>query len=264
MPPVPELVEVEYYRRLAALALGRTIEQVEAADPWLLRPVAPASLARALAGRRLLGARRRGKLLVVDTDGGPALGLRFGMTGALTFGDRRAVDRLEHGSGSYQERWVRFRLRLAGGGDLALHDPRRLGRVSLDPDESALGPDALTVTLHELRAALAVRGPGPPLKARLLDQRRLAGLGNLLTDQVLYAAGLAPDRPTGSLDPEEVRRLHRHLRATVRRALERGGSHTGDLVPERHPGGHCPGDGTALRRQRVGGRTTWWCPAHQR
>ncbi len=263
MPPVPELVEVEYYRRLAALALGRTIERVEVADPWLLRPVAPASVARTLAGRRLLGARRRGKLLVIDTDG-PALGLRFGMTGALTFGDRRAVDRLQHGSGSYQERWVRFRLRLVGGGDLALHDPRRLGRVALDPDESSLGPDALAVTLPELRAALVGRGPGPPLKTRLLDQHHLAGLGNLLTDEILFATGLAPDRPTGSLDPEEVRHLHRQLRASVRRALERGGSHTGDLMAERRPGGRCPRDGTELRRQRVGGRTTWWCPAHQR
>lgn len=258
---VPELVEVEYYRRLATLAVGRTVDAVDAPDARVIRPLS-AAVAAALAGRRLTGARRHGKLLLLETDG-PTVGLRFGMTGALVLGDRRAVDRLRHGSGTYDERWVRFRLRLDDGDDLALHDPRRFGRVVLDPDESVLGPDALSLSLAELAEALAGRGAGPPLKARLLDQSHLAGLGNLLSDEVLSAAGLAPGRPTGSLAPDEVRRLHRQIRATLRQALRRGGSHTGDLMPERRPGGRCPGDGTELRRERIGGRTTWWCPAHQ-
>ncbi|MHB1582299.1 MAG: DNA-formamidopyrimidine glycosylase family protein [Acidimicrobiales bacterium] len=259
---MPELVEVEYYRRLAVLAVGRTVDAVEAPDPRVIRPLGAAALARALGGRRLTGVRRHGKLLLVDTDG-PVLGLRFGMTGALLVGGREAVDRLRHSSTTYDDRWVRFRLRLDDGGDVVLHDPRRFGRVLLGPDESVLGPDALSLSLTGLRAALAGRGAGPALKARLQDQRRLAGLGNLLTDEVLHRAGLAPGRPAGSLAPDEVRRLHRQIRATLRQALRDGGSHTGAVVAQRHPGGRCPKDGTELRRARIGGRTTWWCPAHQ-
>ncbi|MGH9090922.1 MAG: formamidopyrimidine-DNA glycosylase, partial [Acidimicrobiales bacterium] len=214
------------------------------------------------------------KLLLLDTgppDGrratgpGPTLGLRFGMTGALLVDREAAVDRLRHGSGRYDRRWVRLTIGLADGGTIALHDPRRFGRVLLDPDESALGPDAAVLTPAELRAALATReqGGGPPLKARLLDQAHVAGLGNLLCDEILWRAGLAPGRPCGSLADAERRRLHRHLRATVDELLARGGSHTGDLMEERRPGGHCPRDGAALARATVGGRTTWWCPAHQ-
>ena len=118
----------------------------------------------------------------------------------------------------------------------------------------------------ELRTALAPRGErsGPPLKARLLDQSRIAGVGNLLADEILWRAGLSPLRPTGWLLPAELRRLHRHLRATLEELLERGGSHMGDLMAERRVGGRCRRDGAELAHGTVGGRSTWWCPAHQR
>jgi formamidopyrimidine-DNA glycosylase len=166
----------------------------------------------------------------------------------------------------HREEWVRFRVGFVDGGQLQLHDPRRLGSVELAPDESRLGPDAGSVTLSALRSALATRDPGsgPPLKARLQDQVHLAGVGNLLSDEILWRAGLSPDRPAGGLSPAELRRLHRHLGVTLRVLAARGGSHTGDLMEERRPGGHCPKDGTPLRRDTVGGRTAWWCPVHQR
>lgn len=280
---MPELLEVEYYRRLVTQALGRPVASVAVPDPHVLAPaLGPAALRRALVGRPLVAARRRGKLLLLDTGPtagrrgagpgsgrdpgpGPTVGVRFGMTGGLLVDDQAAIDRLRHSSGRYDPRWVRLRIGLADGGTVALHDPRRFGRVLLDPDESALGPDAAAVTLPALRAALASRAPGggPPLKARLQDQGRLAGLGNLLCDEILWRAGLSPTRPSGSLTDPELRRLHRHLRATVDELLARGGSHTGDLMEERRPGGHCPRDGAALVRSTVGGRTTWWCPVHQ-
>jgi formamidopyrimidine-DNA glycosylase len=143
-----------------------------------------------------------------------------------------------------------------------MRDPRRLGGVILDPDEAALGVDAASVRPAELRDALA--GSAAPLKARLMDQARLAGVGNLIADEVLYRAALDPARPAGSLGPAEVRRLHRHLRSTIDDLLSRGGSHLGDLIPARGPGGTCPRDGTPLVRRTVGGRTTWSCPRHQR
>ena len=270
---MPELPEVEAYRRLAeAAALGRRITAVDAPDPWFLKGGVDApDLEAALLGRRLVAARRRGKLLLLDTDHGRTLGLRFGMTGRLVVDGLAGVDRLLYTSSRDAPEWDRFSLRLgstgrqrraSGAGRLRVNDPRRLGGVVLDPDEEALGPDARAATPRQLAAALA--GSSAPLKARLLDQARLAGVGNLMADEVLWRAGLAPTRPAASLEPAELRRLHRQLRRTVDLLIERGGSHLGDLTPHRLPGGTCPRDGTALQRATVGGRTTWWCPRHQR
>ena len=108
---------------------------------------------------------------------------------------------------------MRARVTFADGGHLLVHDPRRFGSLELAPDEGRLGPDALTVTLGDLRGALAAgRGGGgsaaAPLKARLMDQERLAGVGNLLADEILWRAGLAPGRRT-PLDDDELRGLHR-------------------------------------------------------
>lgn len=260
---MPELPEVEAYRRLAeTTALGRVVTAVDAPDAWFLKGGAVAQdVEGALVGCRLVAARRRGKLLLLDTDHGRTLGLRFGMTGRLVVDGTAGVDELLYTSRRDAPAWDRFTLHLGGGGVLRINDPRRLGGVCLDPDEDALGPDALGVSAAQLRVALA--GSAAPLKARLLDQARLAGVGNLIADEVLWRAGLAPVRPAGSLSAAEVRRLHLHLRRTIELLLERGGSHLGDLPPHRLPGATCPRDGTPLRRATVGGRTTWWCPTHQ-
>ena len=260
---MPELPEVEAYRRLAeAAALGRRIVAVEAPDPWFLKGgIGAADVIAALVGHHLVSARRRGKLLLLDTDEGRTLGLRFGMTGRLVVDGVAGVGQLLYTSSRDEPVWDRFAVSFGAGGRLRVNDPRRLGGVTLDPEEEALGPDALAATPGQLRAALGASSA--PLKARLLDQAHLAGVGNLMADEVLWRAGLAPTRPAGSLTPAELRRLHRQLRRTVDLLLERGGSHLGDLTPHRLPGGTCPRDGTSLQRATVGGRTTWWCPGHQ-
>jgi formamidopyrimidine-DNA glycosylase len=262
MGRMPELPEVEFYRRLAAGTLSRPITGVDTPDAWYLKGGADArALRRALAGQAFTGARRIGKLLLLDVDNGRVLGLRFGMTGRLVVDGAAGVDNLIYSSNDAIEAWDRFRVRFADGGDLRIRDPRRLGGVELDPAEHRLGADALGLSAGELRAALASVAP---LKARLMNQAHLAGVGNLIADETLWRAGLDPARPAGSLSINEVRRLHRHLQRTVTDMLERGGSHTGDLLPHRRPGGRCPKDGTPLIRRTVGGRTTWSCPAHQR
>jgi formamidopyrimidine-DNA glycosylase len=260
---VPELPEVEAYRRLAERACGRRIASVDAPDDWFLKGgLTPAAVGAALVGRTFTAARRIGKLLLLDTGaGGPTLGLRFGMTGRLLVDGTAGVDTLLYTSDRELEAWDRFGVRFEDGGNLRVRDPRRLGGVLLDPDESLLGPDALGLSSAALRDALA--GSGAPLKARLMDQARLAGVGNLVADEALWRAGLAPGRPAGSLSAAELRRLHRHLRATLDDLLGRGGSHRGDLMAERKPGGVCPRDGGPLQRTTVGGRTSWWCPKHQ-
>ena len=143
-----------------------------------------------------------------------------------------------------------------------LRDPRRLGAVELDPDEDRLGVDALELTLPQLRSIVA--RSRAPVKAVLMNQARIAGLGNLLADEILWRAGIAPDRPASSLDAAEQVALHRAIRSSLRTLGRRGGSHTGDLMVARLPGGCCPRDGTPLVRGTVGGRTSYWCPLHQR
>lgn len=266
---MPELPEVERYRLLLSThGLGRVVIDVVAPDAWYLkRGVTADALAAALVGRRLVAAGRIGKLLMAYTDGpagtdGPVLGLRFGMTGRLLIDDHAAIDKLLYAPAAADSRFERFGLRFADGGTLRMSDPRRLGGVELGPDVGALGPDALTVRAADLAGALA--GSDVALKARLLDQSKVAGVGNLAADELLWRAGFSPLRAAGSLGSEEVRALASEVRATLRLLIRRGGSHSGDLQPERHPGGRCPRDGAELRRATVGGRTSWWCPEHQR
>lgn len=258
------MLEAELYRQTAARALHREIVEVYAPDAWYLKRglTAPVAVA-ALTGRCLVGARRIGKEVLLDTSGdGPVLGLHFGMSGKLLVDGRAAIDKLEYVSGNDRPAWDRFGLGFADGGDLVMRDARRLGAVELDPDEGRWGVDAGVVRPAQLRAVLA--GSTTALKTRLMDQSRLAGIGNLLVDETLWRAGLDPARPAGSLDAPELRRLHRHLRSTLDELMARGGSHTGDLHHARERGAVCPRDGAPLLRRTVGGRTTYSCPLHQR
>jgi formamidopyrimidine-DNA glycosylase len=157
--------------------------------------------------------------------------------------------------------WTRFRIDFADGGFLALFDKRRLGRAVLDPDIERLGPDALDITPKQFRSNIG--SSDAPLKARLLDQHAIAGIGNLLADQVLWEARLLPTRAASSLDDDQLDELRRVLRRATRAAISKGGVHTGSLIAYRRAGGHCPRCGIALQRATVGGRTTWWCPVEQ-
>lgn len=256
------MIEVEYYRRVAERTVGRTVAKVVAPDAWYLKGDTTARALRAAAtGTTVTGTRRIGKLLLLDTDG-PTLGLRFGMTGRLLVDGAGPIEKLEYSSGREDPTWIRFALRFADGGDLQMVDPRRLGGVQLDPGTEHLGLDALDVKRAWLRTALATTRA--PLKAWLLDQGHVAGIGNLLADEILWRAGLDPARPGRDLTPDEVASLHRHLVGTVRRLTVRGGSHTGDLQVARVRGAACPRDGAPLQRRTIGGRTTYSCPVHQR
>jgi formamidopyrimidine-DNA glycosylase len=260
---LPEILEVESARALIdSRALRRPIEQVYAPDAWFLKRGLTARAVRsALRGRQLVAARRRGKLILVDTDGGPVLGLHLGMSGRVVIDGEAAGDPLVYASNRAVSAWHRFGVRFADGGSLYLRDPRRLGAVELDPDEDRLGPDAYAVTLEYLRHVLG--RSRAPVKAVLMDQSRVAGLGNLLCDEVLWRAGVDPARPAETLDHRETRRVHRAIRDTLRVLGRRGGSHTGDLTSQREPGAHCPRDGAPLERRTIGGRTTYSCPVHQ-
>lgn len=265
---MPELLEVERYRQLAEQGLlGRPIVAVKAEDPFYLKGGLAAVDLEILVGCQFTAARRTGKRLFLDTelegDAGPVLGLRFGMTGRLEVAPAPAPGNGHPGCASDASagRYQRFAVLFADGGCFGVRDPRRLGGVELSPLESRLGYDAATVTQGQLASVLSISRA--PLKSRLMDQSKLAGIGNLIADEVLWRAGLCPRRPASTVTVPETRRLHRRLRQALAEMGERGGSHTGDLMAHRVPGGTCPLDGQPLRREKVGGRTTFWCPAHQ-
>lgn len=257
------MLEAEAARDLIAQrALDREIAKVHAPDTWFLkRGLTPRAVRSVLPGLRLTQARRRGKLILVDTEG-PVLGLHLGMSGRILIDGEAAGDPLRYAANGDNPAWRRFGLHFTDGGTLYLRDPRRLGAVELDPDEDRLGPDAASVRLPYVRELLGKSRA--PVKAVLMDQSRIAGLGNLLTDEVLFRAGIDPARPADSLSDAEVRTVARSISTTVRTLGRRGGSHTGDHMPAREPGAHCPRDGAPMLRRTVGGRTTYSCALHQR
>ena len=266
---MPELVEIEIYRRTAERVVGRRIVGVTANDAWFCkRATTPELLCAVLPGLVVNKARRHGKLLLLDfadhCDKALVLGLRFGMTGRLVVDGSSDIDELLYSSGRDNEAWDRFSLTFDDGGSLSVRDPRRLGGVELDPESAPtfhLGPDARTLTIAQLRLALG--GARGPVKAALLDQSRIAGIGNLIVDEVLWRASISPSRSVPSLSDNEVTLLARTISKTVALLLKRGGSHLGDLVSQRHHHGRCPRDGRALVRSTVGGRTTYACVFHQ-
>jgi formamidopyrimidine-DNA glycosylase len=246
---MPELPEAERARLTLEAALGRRIAAVDDRDTYVCRPHAPGELADALTGHALATANRRGKFLWVETDDGPVLGLHLGMAGRILLDPDDIT------------RWDRFTLEFQDGGRLVLRDKRRLGRAVLNPDFTHVGPDAATVGRLEFRRLI---GTGrAPVKARLLDQGAISGVGNLLADEALWQARLAPTRLVSNLSEGELDRLRRELRAAVRSAIKLGGVHTGRFVEARGSDGVCPRDGHPLSRAKIGGRTTYWCPECQ-
>jgi formamidopyrimidine-DNA glycosylase len=274
---MPELPEVESARMvIERTALRRVIADVDDSDTYECRPHHPGEIRAALLGRQLTGVHRRGKSMWCDTSavldsgrgdsGGPELGIHLGMSGKIVVADGHGNevdggDYWERGRASGDYRYTRFSLTFADGGSLMLIDPRRLGRVRLDPPVEQLGPDARDITPAQFRAAFA-RGTAP-VKARLLDQEAIAGIGNLLADQVLWQAKIHPARPVGELSRAEVDRLGRAVRRSVQAAVADGGVHTLPMIAFRRQDAACPRCGALMTHGTVAGRTTWWCPREQ-
>jgi len=259
---MPEILEVESYRRLAERVVGATIVRGWA-DPYSAKKLTSiAAWNRAVKDLRVTGTGRRGKLMLLDTSG-VQLGIRFGMTGVLLIDDDAGIDGLFYGPHTFKREWVRGGLEFADGRKLLLHDPRRLGRFEVDPDLSELGPDALTLTRKQFDAFVRTRGDGPAIKARLLDQSAVAGVGNLLADEILFRASIDPRTPAGMLDDAQRAALFKSFTLTMRTLQRRGGSHLGDHMDARFPGAYCPRDGAPMLISTIGGRTTYWCSKHQ-
>ena len=260
---MPEGIEVEYYRISALQALGRRISNVTAEDNFFLKgETNREELCTFLIDDKFTAARRIGKLLLLDSENGVTLGLRFGMTGRLLVDNVSSIDYLEYSSARNESFWDRFSIEFEDGGVLTIRDPRRLGGVELNPKVDDLGSDIYQIDGQGLNVVL--RGSSRPIKARLMDQKQIAGLGNLLTDESWWRSSIDPRRSADSLSKKERGCLLYHIISTINQLTELGGSHMGKLQDNRVISGSCPKDGAFLERYKVGGRTTYSCPKHQK
>jgi formamidopyrimidine-DNA glycosylase len=265
---MPELPDVENYRRhLEQTSLNREIAGVHVGDGRVLAGVSADGLHRRLRGRRFTGARRHGKHLLVSVDDGGWLVLHFGMTGRLHWFEPDGDD----------PKHDRVRFDFADGSHLAYVNQRLFGHVGLADDADAfikgedLGPDALDDAVDARTFAAALRGKRTSVKAALTDQSVLAGIGNVYADEILFQAGVHPKAPVRGLDEPTVHRLHGAMRRVLQTAIERGaGSEDlADRLPgqyllrARGAGEACPRCGGEVRKEKISGRTGYYCPRCQ-
>lgn len=273
---VPELPEVETIRRtLEPYLTGRVVERVEVLCPKQLGNISPSDLARRLVGRRIERVGRRGKYLLLHLEGGEVLVVHLRMTGKLIF----------HPQGASVTPYTRLILGLTPPSELHLHDVRSFAVVKLTTEDELathpglvdLGPEPLepSFTPQALKAALA--GRKGPIKSLLLNQRAVAGLGNIYADEALFRAGINPLRPANSLTSEEANALWRAIREVLEEAISSGGTSIRDYVNGRgvpgsfqmrlnvygRKGEPCRRCGTSLEGVKVGGRSTVYCPRCQ-
>jgi formamidopyrimidine-DNA glycosylase len=274
---VPELPEVETVRtRIAPVLEGRRFERVEILDARLVRPFEPAEVAGDLEGERVAAVDRRGKYLIVRFESGRALLIHLRMTGSLRhFAGGAALEPDAH---------RRAVVSLDNGSDLAYRDVRRFGTwLLLEPGEldpylaAKVGDEPLDVLFTAARLGERLHKRRAPIKAALLDQRTLAGLGNIYVDEALWRARIHPLRPAESLERNELRRLHRAIRVALEHGIARQGSTLRDYrLPDGgegtmqnefkvygRGGEPCDRCGTPIAKSRVGGRGTWFCPSCQ-
>jgi formamidopyrimidine-DNA glycosylase len=271
---MPELPEVETVRRkLVPLLEGRRFEEVEIEDVRLTRPFDPIEVARELEGERVGVVDRRGKYLIVRFESGRALLIHLRMTGAVLQGPadgdthRRAVIRLDDGT------------------SVSYRDVRRFGTwLLLEPEEveayvdARVGREPLAQAYRAKHLAERLEGRQAPVKAAILDQRTVAGVGNIYADEALWRARIHPLKPAALLDPDEVKLLHKGIRQALQAGLRRQGSTLRDYrLPDGASGGAqrefkvygrdgepCDRCGTPIDKIRVAGRGTWYCPNCQR
>ena len=270
---MPELPEVETVRRQLEPALvGRRFERVEIDDSRLVRPFEPVAVAAELEGERVSAVDRRGKYLIFRFESGRVLLVHLRMTGSFK---HRRNGRLA------DDPHRRAVVRLDDGSDVAYRDVRRFGTwLVLEPGElepylaDRLGEEPLVAGFTPRGLAKRLAGRRAPVKAALLDQRTLAGLGNIYVDEALWRARIHPKRPAGELNRNEVRRLHGAIRRVLETAISRRGSTLRDYSTPRGRSGSmqrafkvygrtdkpCDRCGTPIEKTRAGGRGTWYCP----
>jgi formamidopyrimidine-DNA glycosylase len=267
---MPELPEVETIKNeLSPRVLGRTIKGVDVFWEKMVRRPSLAEFSRRVIDKKITSLARRGKYLFFHLNGDGVLVMHMKMTGSLL------VDPSD-------DRFSRAVFHLDDGSDVHFWDPRKFGVMWLADDESAvdamLGPEPLSRAFIPAALAGLLKGRKAPVKAVLLDQSVIAGIGNMYADEALFEARLHPLKPAGTLSADEIRRLHRAIRHVLRKALSKGGASVRNYIrPDGSPGtahdefvvAHgvgkkCPVCGGPIERIVVRGRGTYICPRCQR
>jgi formamidopyrimidine-DNA glycosylase len=288
---MPELPEVETVcRQLEPELEGRRIESLEVLDARWCRPVAPESLERTVSGRTIESLGRRGKYLLLGLDGKQTLVMHLRMTGNLILVETGAATldpsdgrRLYEGERSTSERHLRARFLLDGGRELWFTDPRRFGEAfllddaDLDTRFARLGVEPLSPELTPQALGEIAAGRTAPLKSFLLDQKGIAGIGNIYADEALFRARLHPLSPAGSMKPEHLAALRDAIVAALEAGIDGGGASIDDYRDGRGERGRmqdeflvhtregepCPRCDGTIERIVVSGRSTYFCPACQ-
>lgn len=259
---MPELPDVQVFKKYVdATALHHRIRDVTVSADGLLDGVSARTVRSRLEGHELAETRRHGKHLFVRVTANGWLRLHFGMTGELAYFKEEA-DLPAH---------ARLWLEFTNGYHLAYANVRKFGEIGLVDDVDAfveaegLGPDALGLDRGAFREALA--GRRGAIKGTLMNQAVLAGLGNVYTDETCFAAGLDPRSRTEKLDDATIGHLHHAMRKVLAQAIdarvEMDRFPRSFLLPSRATDGACPRCGKALRRAKISGRTTYYCPHDQ-
>ncbi|MTJ04647.1 MAG: bifunctional DNA-formamidopyrimidine glycosylase/DNA-(apurinic or apyrimidinic site) lyase [Sediminimonas qiaohouensis] len=283
---MPELPEVETVRRgLAPVMEGHRIARAQVNRPDLRWPFPPDMAAR-LTGRRVEALRRRSKYILVDLDSGESLLIHLGMSGRmLVSGDPLGYFAHAHAAPEKHDHVI---LEMEGGARIIFNDPRRFGAMDLLPTANqeahkllaSLGPEPLGNAFDELYLVSALRGRGTPIKSALLDQRIVAGLGNIYVCEALYRARISPRRRAGRIAAARVAALVPVIRQVLLDAIDAGGSSlrdhrqaNGDLGYFQHSfdvygreGSACRTEGCAgtVRRITQSARSSFYCPRCQR
>lgn len=264
---MPELPEVEQYRRyFERHAVGRTISGVTVLDQGVLAPkTTPASLQAAAKGRKFESVERHGKNLFAALSGNGVIRFHFGMTGDLAFFKDR----------SKTPRFARVIFDFRGGGHLAFQDARKFGRVEVIGaageylKRRGLGPDPLTPQFDPRQFAGSIAKRRGAIKPMLLNQRVLAGVGNLYADEALFQAGIHPRANVNTLSAVRLTKLLQTLRQVLQKTVAIQSSRNPRyprmfLLSRREMGARCPRCAGAIQRATVGGRTTYFCRTHQK
>ncbi|HEX4527373.1 MAG TPA: bifunctional DNA-formamidopyrimidine glycosylase/DNA-(apurinic or apyrimidinic site) lyase [Gaiellaceae bacterium] len=280
---MPELPEVETVRRrLAPVLEGRRFVDVEITDARLTRPFDPVVVARELEGERVALVDRRGKYLIFQFESGRALLIHLRMTGSVLHGSGGDRGEREQLPDDPHRRAV---VRLDDGSDVSYRDVRRFGTwLLLEPAEvdtyvdARVGREPLSSAYRAKHLAEDLEGRRAPIKAAILDQRTVAGVGNIYADEALWRAQIHPLTPAAKLGPAEIKALHRGIRQALQAGLRRQGSTLRDYrLPDGGTGSAqhefkvygrggepCDRCGTPIDKIRVAGRGTWYCPSCQR
>lgn len=274
---MPELPEVETVRaQLAPVLPGRRFVRVDIHDSRLTRPVDPAVVESQLEGERVTSVDRRGKYLIVRFESGKALLIHLRMTGSVRHAPAGSL------SDDVHRRAV---VKLDDGSDVAYRDVRRFGTWTvLEADEletyltMRLGAEPLARAFTASRLRERIEGRRAPVKAALLDQRTLAGVGNIYADEALWRAQIHPLRPAGELADDEIAMLTRGIKDALRAGIARQGASLRDYAAPNgrrgrmqnafkvygRAGEPCERCGSPIEKIRAGGRGTWYCPNCQR